>query len=138
MNKEAGFAAAAVVGALGLVWAVSASAERPRDHLKCYHVQDASEARATVDPDTLPFGVDLGCVIEAKAREVCVPANAEVLADAAAVPQTEGDDLAYERTCYRLKCPERPLPAVQVTDRFGTRSVTVRRAKTLCVPSTTP
>ena len=138
MKKETRFTAAVVVGALGLVCVVSASAERRLDHLKCYHVQDASEARATADVDTLPFGVDAGCVIEAKAREVCVPASADAFAGAPAAPEIEGDDLGYERTCYRLACPERALPAMQVTDRFGTRSVTVRRAKTLCVPSAAP
>jgi hypothetical protein len=105
------------------------------DHLACYRVGDANEASASVDLTTLPFGVDSGCTVEAKARELCIPATGEVLVggpnDADPVPASE---IAQERLCYRIDCPRRALPPVVATDRFGARRVALRRPRMFCTP----
>jgi hypothetical protein len=118
---------------LGSAHVPTARAE-PLDHLTCYRVEDTSEGGATVALDTLPFGVDAGCVVQARARELCLPASAAVL-EGTPADGTQGDELTIERTCYRIDCPERELPAVQVTDRFGTRALALKGARTVCVPA---
>ena len=116
---------------------VAAADAAPFDHLACYRVQDSSEGDATVALETLPFGIDAGCVVQSKARELCRPVSAAVLADA---PDEglRGDELTIERTCYRIECPERELPSVEVTDRFGTRPLALKGARTVCIPAAAP
>ena len=80
------------------------------------------------------FGVDAGCTVEAKVRELCVPASADVIDGDDSQTDVQGDDVGVERLCYKVKCPKRALPAVQVTDRFGSRTVGVRRSRLLCLP----
>lgn len=124
---------------LSMVVALATStgaAADPLDHLKCYEVEDPSEAGATVELETLPLGIDSGCVIEAKARELCIPAGANVLAGASEADR--GDDLSVERTCYEIDCPERALPSLEVSDRFGTRTVVVKRPRSVCLPASPP
>jgi len=116
-----------------IAWCPSASAQT-QDHLKCYRTEDASKAIATADIESAAFGVDAGCTIEAKVRELCVPASADVIDDDGSQNDVQGDDVGVERLCYKVKCPKRALPAVQVTDRFGSRVVGVRRSRLLCLP----
>jgi hypothetical protein len=116
---------------------LGATPAETRDHLKCYRTEDASEAGASVDLASVPFGLDAGCVIEGKVRELCVPATGDVVDEqhpSGAEPPLRGDDLAQERLCYRVACPKRDLPRVQVTDRFGSRTVDVRRSRLVCLP----
>jgi hypothetical protein len=46
----------------------------------------------------------------------------------------QGDDVGVERLCYKVKCPKRALPAVQVTGSLRSRVVGVRRSRLLCLP----
>jgi hypothetical protein len=140
-----------LLSALSTAWTVTASATSPvHDHLECRRALDASESDARVDLETLPFGLDEGCVVEAKVREVCTPATAGVLAggssrassDASAGESSDdaftGEDLREERTCYRITCPRRAHAPMLASDRFGAREIRVRRAARICVPSSAP
>jgi hypothetical protein len=124
-----------VVLAVVVGWHVSAAAQA-HDHLKCYRTEDAGEAVLPVDIESAAFGLDSGCTIEAKVREHCVPATAIVLGNARPdAADLAGDDLAADRLCYEIECPKRDLPAAQVTDRFGSRLVSIRRSKLVCLPA---
>ena len=114
-------------------WPATAGAQA-RDHLKCYRTADASEAVSSADIESVAFGLDEGCTIEGKVRELCVPATADVLVSDSAKNDFQGDDLTTERLCYKIKCPKRALPGLQVSDRFGVRAVGVRRSRLLCLP----
>ncbi len=105
-----------------------------RDHMKCYRVDDGDHGSSVIDVETLPFGLDAGCTVIAKARELCVPAEPEVMGPAAD-SDFAGEELDGDRLCYRVKCPKRLLPAFEVADRFGSRPVSVRRARKLCTPA---
>jgi hypothetical protein len=113
-----------------IAWCPSASAQT-QDHLKCSRTEYTSEAYETPDIRRTAFGVDQGCTIQAKVRELCVPTSADVIDGDT---DFHGDDAGVERLCYKVKCPKRALPAVQVTDRFGSRTVGVRRSRMLCLP----
>ena len=112
------------------------------DHLKCYKVHDPLMLSGTVDLDSPQFGVDPGCKI---ARGVpplfCVPATKTVVAvrdRATGQPITplpiSGNDPG-DRLCYKLKCDAPSPPDQQVTDQFGTRTLSGLRAKLLCTPA---
>ncbi len=105
------------------------------DHLRCDRVTDPVEAGGAVDLATVPFGLDVGCTIEGSAREICSPVGASIVAtdDAQAV---RGGVATEERICYRVRCPERALPSAQVRDRFGVRTVTVKKPAKVCLPVT--
>src|SRR5262245_22455281 len=96
-----------------IAWCPSASAQT-QDHLKCYRTEDASDAVATANIESATFGVDEGCTIEAKVRELCVPAAADVIEGDSSQSDVQGDDVGVERLCYKVKCPRRALPAVTV------------------------
>ena len=111
------------------------------DHLKCYKVHDPLLLSGTVDLDSPQFGVDPGCKI---ARGVpplfCVPATKTVVAvrdRATGQPITplpiSGNDPG-DRLCYKLRCEASP-PDIEVTDQFGTRTLSGLRAKLLCTPA---
>src|SRR5262249_61302300 len=40
-----------------------------------------------------------------------------------------------DRLCYKLKCEAPAPPDIEVTDQFGTRTVSGLRAKLLCTPA---
>jgi hypothetical protein len=128
-NRRERLAAVALVCLLSPTAALAATT----DHLRCDRITDSVEAGGAVDLATVPFGLDVGCTIEGSAREICSPVDASVLATDDA--QTlRGDAATQERICYRIRCPERALPSAQVRDRFGTRTVTVKKPATVCVP----
>ena len=108
------------------------AAEHNRDHLKCYRAAEQPVQRSVVDLDTSLFGIDAGCAVTSAVRELCVPAAADVLAGGTEDDAISGENLESERLCYRIKCPRRSRPALQVSDRFGTRTVSVGRPKIFC------
>jgi hypothetical protein len=130
-----GLRTSSVVLALVCVsWHANAGAEN-RDHLRCYRTQDAAGAVVAADLESVPFGIEEGCTVETKVRELCVPATGDVIADADSNEAgIEGDDLAEERLCYQLDCPRRDRAVLRVTDRFGARLVSARRSKLVCLP----
>ena len=126
-----GLVALVMVGCAAMAGPASAASN---DHLRCDRVSDTVEAGGAVDLATVPFGVDAGCTVEGVAREICSPVGADVVAAAEGEPAVAGLDSVQERICYRLRCPEKTRPTAQVRDRFGARTVTVKRPATVCVP----
>jgi hypothetical protein len=109
------------------------------DHLKCYRVKDPLRLGGTVDLDTPQFGLDAGCRIS-KAKLFCVPAtktNVAVTDKATKQPITPlpvtGPDPG-DRICYTVKCPA-GVGDQEVTDQFGTRTVSKLQASLVCVPA---
>src|SRR5262245_57624763 len=128
-----------VVVALAL--APPAVAQVP-DHLKCYKVRDPLLVSGTVDLDSPQFGVDPGCkIVRGIPPLFCVPARKTVVEArdrATGQPITPlpiaGPDPG-DRLCYKIKCEVPAPPDTQVTDQFGTRTVSGFRAKLLCTPA---
>lgn len=137
MNETvaAGARGALATTLVGLL-AVSAPAEA-QDHLKCFKVRDASTFRvAAVDVDALAAGYGLeSCTVLGRAKRVCVPADATVTSiDEGTDDPTPGETLEGWRMCYRLRCPKVELAPAEITDRFGTRTVSAFKAVELCTP----
>jgi hypothetical protein len=121
--------------------AVLSSAQVP-DHLQCYKVRDPLLLSGTVDLDSPQFGAAPGCKIARGTPPLfCVPATKIVVAvrdRATGQPITPlpvaGPDPG-DRLCYKIKCEAPSPPDTEVTDQFGTRTVTGLRAKLLCTPA---
>jgi hypothetical protein len=116
---------------------VEPARSQTNDHMKCYRVSDRGGAVAVVDLETAQFGLDAGCKLKARSRELCMPAAADVIGAEHVDPSVTGENLTNERLCYRIRCPKRSLPQVQVADRFGTRAVALGQARRFCT-SVTP
>jgi len=123
--------AASLVTAVLLLVADSADAGR-RDHVRCQRVDDAAEITIAADVATALAQAGAGCVLRGGALRVCAPVDA---AAAGAVSRSDpaGIEDATQRACYRLECPPAQPASVQVTDRFGTRPVTVKQPRVVCV-----
>lgn len=80
------------------------------------------------------FTAVAGCTVEGVAREICSPVGADIVAAAEGEAAVAGVESVQERICYRLRCPEKSRPTAQVRDRFGVRTVTVKRPVTVCLP----
>ena len=111
------------------------------DHLKCYKIKDPVKLAGVVDLSSPQFGPENGCIIS-KAKFFCVPATKAAVS---AIDKATGRPITPlpvtgpdpgDRICYKLKCPE-PFPAdQQVTDQFGTRTVSKFKPFLLCTPAT--
>src|SRR5262245_49415114 len=132
-----------VVASTALALATPAVAQVPvADHLKCYKVRDPLLLSGTVDLDSPQFGVDPGCkIVRGIPPLFCVPATKTVVAvrdRATGQPITplpiSGPDPG-DRLCYKLKCEAPAPPDIEVTDQFGTRTLSGLRAKLLCTPA---
>lgn len=137
MTTSAGLAA--VLAGVLLPLAAAAS-DVPFDHLQCRRVKDESAATRSADLASAPLGLRRGCTVKGAVREVCQPAAAAALgapASGAATGEATGENLASERLCYRVRCEDPRPVAMQASDRFGTRPVTVGRTMRLCVAATT-
>jgi hypothetical protein len=95
---------------------------------------------AFVDLDSPQFGVAPNCKV-GKAKLFCVPAEKAVISardKATKLPITPlpvtGPNPG-DRICYKVKCPEPFPPDTQVTDQFGTRTVTKFKTQLLCTPA---
>jgi hypothetical protein len=124
----------AVVVTLGIAWMGVARADS-LDHMRCSRVTGpATVASSAADLDTVAFGTQTGCVVKGAARELCVPAAGDVLAPPPASDAVRGEALLDERLCYALSCPAPGVTAFVASDRFGTRTITLKKAKRFCTP----
>lgn len=119
------------------LWPLAAAAA-PLDHRTCSRVIDSSKASTAVDLETLPFGLDSDCVVRVTARQLCAPADADSMATSGDSVAVEGPELTEEQVCYRIECPQRAARQVEVTDRFGARTVSVMQPRIWCVPARAP
>src|SRR5262245_59473756 len=125
-----------------LVVASLATPAVAQDHLMCFKVHDPLLLSGTVDLDSPQFGVEPGCKIaRATPPLFCVPATKTVVAarDRATgqpiTPLPISGPNPGDRLCYKIKC-DAPSPLdIQVTDQFGTRTLSGLRAKLLCTPA---
>jgi hypothetical protein len=131
----------AALAALTLLWTRPAVAVS--DHLKCYKVTDPTKLEGVADIDTAQFGLEVGCRVF-RTKQLCVPAEKTVVSaldkatDAPIVPlPLVGAPQPGDVLCYRLKCPTpiSPLPNQEVTDQFGTRTLSRFRTVMLCTPA---
>jgi hypothetical protein len=109
------------------------------DHLKCYKIKDPLKIIGRADLDTPQLGLDPGCKITS-AKLFCVPStktNVAVVDKTTKQPITPlsivGPDPG-DRICYKVKC-EQPVADQEVTDQFGTRTVTKLKAWVVCTPA---
>ncbi|HXC51577.1 MAG TPA: hypothetical protein VN634_11875 [Candidatus Limnocylindrales bacterium] len=128
---------ALVAAAMQIAFAASAAAQTD-DHLKCFKIKDATtfdSAAVDLDASTAGFGLE-GCTIKGRAKEFCVPAGKTVTSiTGGSVITLDGEELAYSRLCYRLKCPASEIAPVVVTDQFGSRTIAGFKAVELCTPA---
>jgi hypothetical protein len=112
------------------------------DHLQCYRVKDPTKLDALVDLDSPQFGLAPDCRI-GKTMFFCVPALKTVLSavDKGTKPPTTITPVpitgpnAGDRICYKARCPFPVQSNNQVTDQFGTRSITRFATTMLCTPA---
>jgi hypothetical protein len=127
---------AALVCAAVTLGATVATAQ-VHDHLKCYKVKDAASPPATVNltPADPMFPSNTGCTVKLKSKQICFPVKLDVVAGGGQIP-VSGEDLDNPFICYAVKCPTTALPAsVQMSDEFGTRTLTGLRTSTVCAPA---
>jgi len=113
-----------------------------QDHLLCFKVHDPLLLSGTVDLDSPQFGAEPGCKIaRATPPLFCVPATKTVVEarDRATgqpiTPLPISGPNPGDRLCYKIKC-DAPAPSdIEVTDQFGTRTLSGLRAKLLCTPA---
>jgi hypothetical protein len=128
------------VAVLVIVTAAASAHAAVNDHLKCYKVKDALNLAAVVDLNSPQFGLEAGCKVS-KAKFFCVPATKTVVSaedkktHVPITPLPVGGPDPGDRVCYKVKCPEPFPPDTQVTDQFGTRTVTKFKTSLLCTPA---
>jgi len=130
----------AVIATLTLAFSFTTAHAQVPDHLKCYKIKDPVKLEAVVNLDSRQFGFEAGCQVK-PAKMFCVPATKTLISavdKATGLPITllpiTGPDPG-DRVCYKVKCPEPFPPDTQVSDQFGTRTVTKFKAFMLCAPA---
>jgi len=112
-----------------------ADAQPVADHLKCYKVKDP-QPRASYTADLGGLVAEPGCTIRVPAVMACVPATKTNVTPTP--PGGGGTGMPNAFGCYKIKCPRPTLPAFQLNDQFGNRSVTPSAPKLLCAPVAPP
>jgi hypothetical protein len=143
----------ALIGATGTPTPAVAQTTTTFDHLKCFGVKDGLSGQlytadlipensilATENGDRVEGGrLVKGCRIRVPALEFCSAVskeNATNVRSGNPPPGASAGADAGQFMCYRLICPnDRVKPQLNVTDQFGSRSITVsNRPKMLCAP----
>jgi hypothetical protein len=109
------------------------------DDLACYRMRDPDNVSAVVnlDPDRLGAATDCRLSQGGRYSLFCTGASTDVrqvnVSPLLPIGGTRMDD---DRICYSATCP-RPFPAdLEVSDRFGTRTLTRLVPRMLCGPAT--
>jgi hypothetical protein len=128
-----------LVAALSLVFAASADAQT-YDHLQCFKIKDTKTfKKATADIEVLTGHLTglQNCQISAGAKELCMPVDkmSVVVTEGTETPLV-GQDLRYNRLCYKLKCPASTIAPQGYEDQFGTRTIDGFKVATICTPTT--
>ncbi len=125
---------------LGMCLAPSADAQID-DHMRCYKMKDSIKLKGFVDIDIPQFGLAPGCRL-GRGKLFCVPADKSGVAVVDRATGSPIDPLLLsaapspgDQICYSVRCKDTPdPPATEVTDQFGTRTVTIKRGF-LCGPA---
>lgn len=109
------------------------------DSLKCFKAKDTASMTAAFDilPTVdAPVATDSGCTVKVRSRQVCFAVGADLVDASAPTIVVDGQELSNPFFCYAVKCRNEDLPAsVQMTDLFGTRTLTGLRTSQLCIPA---
>lgn len=143
----------ALIGASGTPTPAVAQTMTTFDHLKCYGVRDGLKGQlytadlvpensifTTEDGDRVEGGkLVKGCRITVPAKQFCTAVskeNATNVRGGGPPPGAAAGPDAGQFMCYRLTCPgDRVKQQLNVTDQFGSRSITVNdRPTMLCAP----
>ena len=126
------------IAACSLVYASAARAQT-YDHLKCFKIKDQKtfkKAQASLWALQGQFGAFQNCVIKGKAKEFCVPVDKNVtFIEGGATQTVDGEDLLFDRLCYKLKCDKLDIAPEEVSDQFGTRDIEKFKISTICTPA---
>lgn len=129
---------ACLVATGGLLVANAASAQT-RDHLKCFKIKDTASFAATVDLrpfDDGIFSVTAGCTVKVRSRQLCIPVKKEIVTTDAPDLDVTGAHLENALLCYSMRCRgETPPEGLEMSDQFGTRTLTGLRTYSLCAPA---
>jgi hypothetical protein len=121
---------------VALLFAASPARAQIADHLSCYKVRDPqAKATYTADVGGLVEPAEAGCTIKVPAVMACVPATKSNVSPTPQGGGGTGTPNAFG--CYKIKCRKTTLPAVQLNDQFGSRSVVPVTGKLLCAPAAT-
>jgi hypothetical protein len=120
--------------AVGLVVAtvVPLRAQTTIDTLSCYKVNDStprSRFQARVRSGT---GSDQSCIFKTPARMACVTTTSDVTPPPVA---GGGGNVSGRFLCYQARCPGPSLGSAGLQDPFGSRAVTFRAARFVCIPA---
>jgi hypothetical protein len=121
-----------------VAFAAGTARAQPLDHLQCYKISDPHKFRGVVNLDSPQFGLTGGCKIKIRGTKLCAPTTKQLVSfdpDTPLVAFTS-EDLVFDRICYRVKCPNAAIPPQEVTDQFGTRTVSIRSSVVeVCTPA---
>ena len=132
-------ASVAAIAFVATVAGVVPAAAALHDHLKCYKVKDPSAFAATVDlrpADSDVFDVDANCTVKVRSRELCFPVQKDFVSGTGPQLGVAGAELANAFLCYKVKCPPSVVPeSIEMSDQFGTRTLSGLRTTTICAPA---
>lgn len=131
--------------ALTLFLPLPAIAEADDDHLLCFKIKDPLKLSGIValsaEPDVQPLVPSGSCTL-GTAQEYCRAVGADVVsATNRATGQpidllpVDGRPGPGDRVCYKLKCAAGAAAGREVSDRFGTRTLSRFRVSQLCTPA---
>ena len=114
---------------------LSASAQ---DHLECYRIKDPHKFVATADltpAETPPFPVATGCDIRVTGRKYCVPVTKALTSSTAPEVEFPTTAVTSNFVCYKVKCPKVTISDTEISDQFGTRTVSRFKTSEICAPA---
>jgi uncharacterized repeat protein (TIGR01451 family) len=129
------------IAAVVLVALAAPATAQVADHLTCYKVRDPLLFRGTVDLDSPQFGLQPGCRIASHTPPLfCVPSEKTAVdvvnkQGQPITPLPVGGPDPGDRICYKVRCPAASPPDTEVSDQFGTRTLTRMRARLFCTPA---
>jgi len=131
------------IGAAAALLVLPALANAQFDHMRCFKIKDSAkfDAQASLTSLQQQFGLDENCTIKGKGKMFCVPTSKTLTGfidkSKDGIPQVDldGDELAFDSICYKVKCPKREIAPEVVTDQFGTRTVEKFKSALLCAPA---
>lgn len=132
------FCFAVLASALALA---GSAAAQEYDHLKCFKVKDTKTFKSATADLTVTGGHFAGmenCQIKPKAKEFCVPVDkSNVVVEEGAETPVIGQELSFDRLCYKVKCPSLTVPGPQAyADQFAAnRELGGFKVSTICTPA---
>jgi hypothetical protein len=116
---------------------LAATASAQNDHFKCYKIKDVAQFKAAT-ADLIASQTQFpgeNCSFKGKGAQLCVPVDKD---NVVVTDGTDQDfatqDLTNAQLCYKLKCPSTTSENLQISDQFGTRTLTKGKASKVCGP----